>query len=226
MEKRILIVSAHPDDEILGCGGTSARLAAEKNQVYTMILGEGATSREKNRDREKSRIDLNRLKEQCRLANKIIGVRDLILHDFPDNRFDTVPFLDIVKTVERAKGKIKPDVIFTHFAHDLNLDHRITYQAVLTATRPIRGETVKEIYSFEILSSSEWNYPSNFNPNIFIDIENTLALKLDAMKLYKQELQKFPHPRSLKGIKLNAQSWGMKSGLNFAEAFSVVRILR
>lgn len=226
MKKKILIIAAHPDDEIIGCGGSAARLVKENNEVYTMILGEGVTSREDYRNRERNKNELDRLKEQSRQANEIIGVRNLFLHDLPDNRFDTVPFLEIVKTVEEIKNKIKPDIIFTHFKHDLNLDHRLTFQAVITATRPIHGETVKEVYSFEILSSSEWNYPSSFNPDMFFDIENTLTVKLDAMKVYRQELRDYPHPRSLKGIELNAQNWGMKSGLPYAEAFKVVRILK
>ena len=226
MKEKVLIIAAHPDDEILGCGGTAARYVMENKKVYTAILGEGITSRRETRDREKDQAELARLKEQIRRANKIIGVSDLFIHDFPDNRFDTVPLLEIVKAVEKLVFKIEPKIIFTHFGNDLNCDHRLTYQAVLTATRPIGGTTVKEIYSFETLSSTEWNFPSRFDPDVFFDIENTLKLKMDAIKRYEKELRDFPHPRSLKGIEINAMNWGMKCGVKYAEAFKAVRILK
>jgi LmbE family N-acetylglucosaminyl deacetylase len=226
LKENVLIIAAHPDDEILGCGGTAARLVGEKKQVFTAILGEGVTSRQEKRDRETNKAALDRLKEQIVRANKIIGIDDLFVHDFPDNRFDTVPLLDIVKAVEKLIDQTKPDIIFTHHGNDLNADHRLTYQAVLTATRPIRTKTVKEVYSFEILSSTEWNFPANFCPDVFFDIEKTLNLKLTAIKEYQQELRDFPHPRSLKGIEVNAMNWGMKSGMKYAEAFQAVRILK
>jgi LmbE family N-acetylglucosaminyl deacetylase len=226
LKEKVLIIAAHPDDEILGCGGTAARLVREHKQVFTAILGEGVTSRQDKRDRETNKAALDRLKEQIVRANKIIGIEDLFIHDFPDNRFDALPLLEIVKVVEDLIIKIEPDIIFTHFGNDLNVDHRLTYQAVVTAARPMSGKTVREIYSFEILSSTEWNFPSNFFPDVFFDIEKTLGLKLDAIREYQQELRDFPHPRSLKGIEVNAMNWGMKSGVKCAEAFKTVRILK
>jgi len=148
---KILIVAAHPDDEILGCGGTIARLVKEGNVAYTLILGEGITSRDKTRDAKKRKNEIEQLKKQTLQANKEIGVKKVFTYDYPDNRFDTVPFLDIVKTIEEVKDKIKPDMIYTHYCNDLNIDHKITYNAVITATRPVKGENVKEIYSFEVL---------------------------------------------------------------------------
>ena len=226
MNKSILIIAAHPDDEILGCGGTAARLANEGYEVYTAILGEGITSRDLTRQREKRETEIARLKSQIREANRIVGVKDVFVFNFPDNRFDSVPLLDIVKTVEELKEKIKPHIIFTHYQNDLNIDHRVTYQAILTATRPQPGETVKEIYSFEVLSSTEWNYPLSFSPDYFFDITTTIDTKVNAMEKYTSELRDYPHPRSLKGIRLNAEQWGMKTGLPFAEAFKTVRVMR
>ena len=191
-----------------------------------MILGEGITSRDKKRERAKREKEIRELKEQIHKANRIIGVKKVFIYDFPDNRFDTVPLLDIVKVIENIKDKVKPDIIFTHYEKDLNIDHKITYQAVITATRPLPDETVKEIYSFEILSSTEWGYPLNFSPNVFFDIAETIDLKLKAMAKYKTELREFPHPRSLESIRLNAQLWGMKAGLKYAEAFKVVRMIK
>jgi len=224
--KNILIIATHPDDEILGCGGTTARLKKEGYKITTLILGEGISSRDDVRDVKKRERDILELKEKAKRANAILGVKEVFFHDFPDNRFDTVPFLDIVKVIEKIKNKIKPDIIFTHYEKDLNIDHQITYKAVITVTRPIKGETVKEIYSFEIPSSTEWNYPLSFSPNVFYDISETIDSKLRALEEYKTELREYPHPRSLEGVKLIAKNWGMKVGLEYVESYKVVRILK
>jgi len=224
--KRILVVAAHPDDEILGCGGTVARLVNSGCEVYTLILAEGIVSRYEKNDRQKIRDQIEELKKCVYAANEIMGVKEVFTHDFPDNKFDTVPLLDIVKVIEQIKGKVKPSIIFTHYEKDLNIDHQITYKAVLTATRPLPNEVVKEIYSFEVLSSTEWSYPTTFSPDVFFDISETIALKMKAMSEYKSELKEFPHPRSLQAIRLGAEYWGMKVGMRYAEAFKVVRILK
>lgn len=224
-KKNVLVVAAHPDDEILGCGATVAKLKEEGYDIYTLILGEGVTSRDDKRDRDANIEQINHLKSEINDANNIVGVSEVFTSDFPDNRFDTVAFLDIVKEVERIKSQVQPSIIFTHFQHDLNVDHQITAKAVLTATRPMEGECVKEIYAFEVLSSTEWNFPTRFSPNYFVDTSKTLDLKVKAMDVYKSELREYPHPRSLKGIELLSQQWGMKVGVKYAEAFEVVRVI-
>ena len=226
MLKNILIVVAHPDDEVLGCGGTVARLNKEGHTIYTLILGEGVTSRDNIRNRNKRENEIIDLKNYAEKANIILGVKKVFFYDFPDNRFDTIPFLDIVKVIEKIKNKIKPVIIFTHYEKDLNIDHQIIYRAVITATRPLEEETVKEIYSFEIPSSTEWSYPLSFSPNVFYDISETIDIKLKALKEYKSELKEYPHPRSLEGFRLIAKNWGMKVGIEYAEAFKVVRIIK
>ncbi|MCP5105052.1 MAG: PIG-L family deacetylase, partial [bacterium] len=127
---------------------------------------------------------------------------------------------------EKVKTQVKPEILFTHHEKDLNIDHQVTYHAVLTASRPLKGEPVKEIYSFEVLSSTEWNYPLSFSPDCFFDITGTIDSKVAAMAAYRSELREYPHPRSLKGIKLNAENWGMKVGVPCAEAFQTVRVLK
>jgi LmbE family N-acetylglucosaminyl deacetylase len=226
MTKKILIIAAHPDDEVLGCGGTAARLVKQGNEAYTLILGEGITSRDNSRQREKREQEIVQLKKQVHEANSVIGIKEVFTHDFPDNRFDSIQLLDIVKVIETIKNKVKPDIVFTHFEQDLNIDHRVTFQAVLTAVRPIAGETVKEIYSFEVLSSTEWNFPLRFSPDVFFDISETIDIKLAAMERYQSELKEYPHPRSIKGIRLNAEQWGMKTGLKYAEAFKLIRLIK
>lgn len=226
MKDKVLVVAAHPDDEVLGCGGTVARLTNDGCEVYTLILGTGIAGRYENGDAEKIKSEIEELKKQTHAANETIGVKEVFFHDFPDNRFDTVALLDLVKVIEQVKEDIKPDMVFTHYAGDLNIDHQITYKAVLTATRPLSEETVRQIYSFEVLSSTEWNYPMTFSPDVFFDISSTLDTKLKAMSEYKSELREFPHPRSLQAIKLSAEYWAIQVGLRYIEAFKAVRIIK
>lgn len=223
--KKILIIAAHPDDEVLGCFGTISKLIQEGNEAYSLILGEGKTSRVFNKN-EIDNKEFEILENEALKANQSIGIKELFREKFPDNRFDDVPLLDIVKSIEKVKNKLKPDIIFTHFHNDLNIDHQITFKAVLTATRPMSNESVKEIYSFEVLSSTEWNFPTLFSPNIFIDIDQNLEQKIKAMSFYKSELCEFPHPRSLEGIKLQAKMQGLKVGLKNAEAFKLIRAIK
>lgn len=226
MKKRILIIAAHPDDEILGCGGTVAKLTRNGYEAYTLILGEGVTSRDEKRDAGKRSTEINRLKKQAIKANKIIGVKKVFTYDFPDNKFDRVPLLDIIKVVEKIKKEVNPYTIFTHYRGDLNIDHRIVYQAVITATRPLPSETVKEIYSFNVLSSTEWNYPLSFSPNVFFDISKTLKDKIRSLRIYESELKGSSHPRSVRGTKLSAEFWGVTTGLRYSEAFECVRVIK
>ena len=220
--KTILIIVAHPDDEILGCGGTISKLIKEGYTAYTLILGEGKTSR----DIKNHKIDRITFNKEIQKANYTIGVKKVFIENFPDNRFDSVDLLDIIKVITKVKNKINPDIIFTHYEKDLNIDHQITYKAVITATRPMKNESAKEIYSFEILSSTEWNYPLSFSADTFFDISKTLKIKQKAMKKYKSELCEYPHPRSLKGIKLNALYHGMRVGKKYIEAFKSIRVIK
>jgi len=222
MNKKILIVVAHPDDEVLGCFGTIARLIKEGCDAYTLILGEGKTSRDINNKKE----DIELLNHEIFNANKTIGIKKVFIESFPDNRFDSVDLLDIIKVISKVKEEVKPDMIFTHYENDLNIDHQLTYKAVITASRPMQDECVKEIYSFEVLSSTEWNYPLSFSPDTFFDINDTIDLKLNAMKEYNSELCQFPHPRSLEGIELNAKYQGMRVGKKYVEAFKTIRVIK
>ncbi len=223
-----LIIAAHPDDEVIGCGGTIARLVKEDHPVYIAILGEGITSRYRSRERaDKSRIESLRTTSQR--AALLLGVKDVFMFDLPDNRFDTVPMLDIVKLIEGLIDQVDPQVIYTHHNGDLNIDHRITFQATLTATRPVRGCGIKSVYSYEVASSTEWafgKFSAYFQPNIFIDIHKTLEQKLQAMDLYESERRIFPHPRSAEALRASAVRWGSVVGFDAAEAFELIRELR
>ena len=219
--KKILIVAAHPDDEVLGCFGTVAKLIKKGYEAYTLILSGGKTSRNNY-----SQADLDELKTETQKANAIIGIKKVFMADFPDNAFDSVPLLNIVKKIEDVKQEIRPEIIFTHHVGDMNVDHQITHKAVLTATRPMVDECVKTIYSMEIPSSTEWNSFSEisiFVPDVFFEIEDTIDIKLTAMAEYASELREYPHPRSLRHLKELAKVNGTKNGLNYSENFKLVR---
>jgi LmbE family N-acetylglucosaminyl deacetylase len=224
--KTILVVAAHPDDEILGVGGTVARHVANGDKVFALILGEGQTSRGEHRGDISSSV-INELHDNTMESAKVVGYRDVFFADFPDNRFDEVDLLDIVKVVERHIRQIKPQIIYTHYSGDLNVDHQYTSRAALTATRPIGDYYVEEIYAFETLSSSEWNFDYSlqpaFSPNVFVDITDYYDKKEQAMKCYVSELCKFPHPRSLEGMDVLSKTRGMAAGMNRAEAFMLIR---
>jgi LmbE family N-acetylglucosaminyl deacetylase len=224
----ILVIAAHPDDEVLGCGGTIARLTREGKQVFLSILGEGITSRYERREETDLSL-VEGIKRRSREAAELLGAQDLFLFDFPDNRFDTIPFLEIVKEVEKLIAQLAPAVIYTHHEGDLNIDHSITHRAVLTATRPVQGMPIREVYAFEIPSSTDWAFRQSgqsFRPNVFLDITGTLKTKIQAFSIYETEVRRFPHPRSLEAIEANARRWGSVTGCNAAEAFELIRSIR
>lgn len=224
--KKILVVAAHPDDEILGCGATMARLSEEGHEVYTLILGEGVTSRDKARDTQLREKEINFLREEILNANKCLGVKKVFIKSFSDNRFDSHDLLDVVKAIEEVKLEIEPDIVFTHSCDDLNIDHQITAKAVLVAMRPLADETINEIYSFEILSSSEWNFPKSFAPDVFFEVNNFISKKKKALEYYKSEMRNAPHPRSIEIVENLAKLRGSTVGIDYAEAFKLIRMIK
>jgi len=223
--RKILVAAAHPDDEILGVGGTLKKHIQNGDEVYCIILGEGVTSRSANR--EGADLDkLNKLHQDSMKVSKIMGFKEIKFLNLPDNRFDSVDLLDIVKKIEECVEIIKPEIVYTHHYGDLNIDHRKTFEAVMTAARPIGEYSIKEIYTFETLSSTEWNYQNSqnaFKPTVFIEINETLTCKLEAMSCYETELRDYPHPRSLKSIEIAALKWGTVINEKYCEAFELVR---
>lgn len=220
-EKKILVVAAHPDDEVLGCGGTLSRF--KNKEIQIIFLSDGVSSRGKNLTRE-----INDRKKSALNFSKTISQLKPLFFDYPDNSFDNMILLSIVKKIEKIIQEFKPDTILTHSSSDLNVDHRITNKAVITAARPLdRYNYVKTILFFEILSSTECNFSndlSNFNPKVFIDISKNIKKKISGMNLYKNELRKWPHPRSKIGVETLAKFRGLSSNNKFAEAFEVGRL--
>ena len=219
--KKILVVAAHPDDELLGCGGSLIKLSNDKCNIFTLFFTDGVSAREKNKKNEDTQRKKNSLK-----SLKIIGVKQSKFLSYPDNALDMVPLIKITKEIEKVIMNFKPHTIFTHSDVDLNIDHEIISRAVLTATRPKPNFCVKNIFLFETLSSTEWNFnlkKKSFNPNYFIDITKTIKTKIEAAKAYKQEISTWPHPRSIDGIKNLAKYRGQSVGVKFAEAFFALR---
>lgn len=227
-KKSILVVAAHPDDEVLGCGGTIARLAAEGHAVHVLIVAEGVTSRAQQRDRQTKTAELSELARCAEAANAILGSASVKVCDFPDNRMDSVDLLDVVKVVEAEIARHRPQLLLTHHGGDVNVDHRVLHEAVLAACRPQPGHPVRELLFFEVASSTEWRTPGlfgGFQPNGFYDVSAHLARKLEALKAYSTELRAFPHPRSVEAVEHLARWRGATVGCHAAEAFMVGRII-
>lgn len=218
MNENILVIAAHPDDEVLGCGGALLNHKKKKDNITVIILSDGESSR----NQKNLQLKINKRKNNAIKVSKIIGYKNLFTYNYPDNQMDRVTFLDIVQTLEEKIDYIKPSKIYTHYPYDLNIDHQITSKAVTTATRPISKHNVQEILFFEIPSSTEWANKT-FKPNLFIDIEKNIEKKMKLLNIYKNEMRNVPHPRSLKNIKNLAMIRGSQSGLKFAEAFKIYR---
>lgn len=222
--ERTLVIAAHPDDEVLGCGGTIARLTEARKQVHVLILGGVTTSRYKEDQSEES-WKTSAFRDEADKAAAALKITSLSRSDFDDNRFDSVPLLDIIKTVEKAKEKIMPDLILTHDYCDLNVDHKLTHQATLTAFRPDVGNNSFRIMAFESLSNTECQDQAifTFRPNCYVNITGYFSRKIEAMKCYKSELRKFPHPLSIEGIECLARKRGIEASCEYAEAFRIIR---
>lgn len=230
-EQRILVVAAHPDDEVLGMGGTIHHLVQTYGcDIHVLILGEGITSRSENRNPEAWQAELIQHQSHIESARQKLGYASYSSHHFPDNRFDGVDLLDLIKVIEAEKERLKPTVIFTHHGGDTNIDHRRCFEAVLTAIRPVEEERVHSLFSFEIPSSTEWqafHAPMPWQANVFLSIsEEDLIAKIQAMEQYEFERRQYPHPRSPEALRILAQRHGIRVGSSLAEAFLLVRSIQ
>ncbi len=223
MRKIVLVVAAHADDEVLGCGGTLAKHVADGDVVYVLFLTDGVGSRKSVTD---SAADHRRSASE--LAAHILGIRKIYCHSFPDNQLDRIPLLDVVQCVEAIVQQVRPSIVYTHHAGDLNVDHRIALQAVMTACRPLPDTSVKEIYSFEVLSSTEWAVPGvvSFHPNLYVDISEFVDAKRRALEAYAVEMKTSPHSRSIRHVLGLAEHRGNSVGVWAAEAFQVIRVIK
>jgi LmbE family N-acetylglucosaminyl deacetylase len=229
MSRKILVVSAHIGDEILGCGGTLARHMRMGDAVRVIVLGEGWTSRTKSLQKGLEALDLDAFEEQAHRALGALAVTDVRFHRLPDNRSDQIPLLDIVKLIEQHKADYRPDQIYTSTPIDLGVDQRTACQAVLTAFRPLPGEVYSELLAFEVRSSTEWagGFTGDvFQPQCFVDISKTMEAKLGALRVLETEVRPWPHSRSIEAVMQHARARGASVGVAAAEAFSVLRSIR
>lgn len=223
--RKVLVIAAHPDDEVLGCGGVIVRHVEEGDKVKVLILGEGITSR-KGLGKPAIQKLQKELYARARKVLKILGAGEPLLVKLPDNQFDSVPLLSIVHEIEKVIQEFRPDLVYTHHHGDVNVDHRLASEATEAAVRPLPEGCVREVRMFEVPSSSEWNFTRTpFQPNVFVALtELQLKKKIDAMRAYTSEIRKFPHPRSAEYIEALARVRGGQSGTRAGEAFELLYV--
>ncbi len=233
---KILILAAHPDDEVLGMGGTIKKLSKGGNDIKIIFMSTGILSRRKIESKvskqvftkdwmKKNENKIKSLRGDAKKAGKILGVNEIEFMDFPDNEMDIVSTLMITKSIENSIKDFKPNVIYTTPQNDVNVDHQKVFASTLVATRPYKNSILQEVISYEIPSSTEWFFSSQFSPNVFVDISKEFASKIEAIKAYKNEIREFPHPRSIEALEVITKRWGSVAGFNSAEAFRLVRLL-
>ncbi len=226
MNDSVLVVAAHPDDEVLGCGGTIYRMTKEGRKVHVLIMADGESSRDTGVDNKK----IEARNSAAEKASEILNCSSLKLLELPDNRMDGIELLDIIKPIENLIDEYQPSLVLTHHRGDVNIDHRLVHEAVITACRPQPGSSVGELLFFEVPSSTEWRPASDnesFNPNWFVDISSSLEFKLKALQAYKDELREYPHPRSMEAVEALSRWRGSIVGAHAAESFMLGRkILR
>lgn len=226
--EKILVVAAHPDDEVLGCGGTIARHADAGDQVQVLLVAEGATSRQPQRDRDQASYELSDLAQAAQQAGSILGAQGVELLDLPDNRLDSLDRLDLIKQIEERIARHQPQVVYVHHAGDVNIDHRRLHEAVVTTCRPTPGQPVRRLLSYEVASSTEWQPPGSapaFQPNWFVDITAQWERKRQALEAYAAEMRPWPHARSIEALEHLARWRGAQVGVEAAEAFCLLRQL-
>jgi len=214
---KVLVIAAHPDDEVLGCGGAIAKLSSEGHEVKILVFGEGPSAR--------GPINRDAVKAQAQNAAKILGAELIDILGYPDNRFDEFAILDLAREIERARADFPAELILTHHAGDLNQDHRQIAAATFVSCRPINKEP-PELWCYEVPSSTEWGMLTSevFRPNLFVKIdESSWKKKIRALREYKTEVRKFPHPRSPESLDALSRTRGSQAGLERAEAFYIAR---
>lgn len=217
VKKSVLLVAAHPDDEILGCGGTARLHVLNDDEVHAIIVCEGESLRYGEDGVGQSSDTQN--------AAKIIGFRTVNNFRFPDQTLDRQPLTEIIGKLEKVVAEVRPNIVYCQFGGDVNHDHKVVFEATMVATRPT-VECIESVYAFDTASSTEWAYPRGFVPDTWVDISAVLDDKLAAMACYKSEVRDFPHPRSLQGLRARAESWGVQACMKAAEVFVTVRQVR
>jgi len=219
---KILVIAAHFDDEVYGCGGTIAKLANAGHEVHVCVLTDSCSTQYKEHADEMIAQKI----AESREVNGILGIKRTHAFDFPDMQLDTVPHVELNKAIEQCITEFKPEVVYTHHGGDVNKDHRLAFESTMVAVRPLEGSCVKRVLCYEVPSSTEWAAPipgNTFIPNVFVDIWDVLMNKVDAIDTYRSELRKSPHPRSIDNVVYQAHYRGASVGLKAAESFMLIR---
>lgn len=211
--KRVLVVAAHPDDELIGVGGTVAKHVKNGDEVMSVIMCEGESLRYKKDVGQSTAIQE---------AGKILGVKEVRQLKFPDQRLDTYTLTEIIKPLEDISEEFRPNIVYCQFGGDINMDHQLLFHAANVAFRPL-DRWIEDVYSFYTLSSTEWGFPGSFQPDTWVDISETLEQKLSAFSCYKSEIRDYPHPRSVDALRYAAHFWGNQCAMDAAEPFVTVR---
>lgn len=212
--KRVLVIAAHPDDELLGVGGTIALHTRQGDDVTFVVACAGNLKHDSD-----GSLGVH---GHAQKAADVLGVKDLRLLDFPDQGLDKYSLVDVITPLEAVVDEVQPDVVYVQYGYDINRDHQLLFQAALVATRPME-KYIQAVYAFDTVSSTEWGYPRSFIPDTWVDISTTLDQKIQAMDCYKTELRDWPHPRSLHSLKVKAESLGSQVVSEAAETFMTVR---
>ena len=214
MSRRVLVIAAHPDDELLGCGGTLALHTRAGDAVTAVIACEGESLRYGPGGVGQA--------EHMRRAAHTLGLAESRPLGLPDQRLDTQSLLDLIVPLERVVRELRPAVVYCQFGGDANQDHERLFRAALVATRPVEP-FIEAVYAFDTASSTEWGYPRSFVPDTWVDISTTLEQKIAAMACYESEVRPYPHPRSLDALRHRARAWGNQCCMDAAEVFMTVR---
>ena len=227
MKEKILVICAHPDDEVLGCGGSLLKHRDIKNEINLVFVFEGSSARYDTLNNKKIIKDIQNRENAAKKVSKILKAKTVTFLNYPNLRFQNTQLLDMTKKIENKIKEINPNIIYTHSNTDLNRDHRLCLEMVVAATRPVLKKNIRTILSFEIPSSTEWSYSSfgKFTPNYFENINNHVKEKIKLMKIYNTETRKVPHPRSVENILSQSRMAGSQCGFSYAERFQVIRII-
>lgn len=223
---KILVIAAHPDDEVLGMGGTIAKLTAEGKEVSLLIVTDGSSSQYRNADNLAKIIETK--KQETRRCADVLGIKEILYGGLPDMKLDATPHIEINQAIERVIDYLQPDTVFTHFWGDVNCDHQNVFKSTLVAVRPVAGQVVRELYCYRVPSSTEWTpnmTDTMFMPNTFVDITEYAEQKYEAFSMYATELRDYPHPRSVRHLRETDKAAGLRVGMLSAEEFVVLRQL-
>lgn len=225
-KQKVLVVAAHPDDEVLGMGGTLLKHHNEGDTISVMFMSDGVTGRDFIYDPVARSKEIQGRKEMAFQAGSLFGTQDITFLDLPNLRMDKEYLLELTKHIEKRVSEVEPDVVYTHFSSDTNVDHGVTHKACIVALRPVPGRKVASLRLFEICSSTEYsvlNSGNDFVPNLFVDITAFAEQKFDLIRCYDYEMREFPHPRSERSIKARDTFRGTSVGIESAEAFIEAR---